>query len=73
MAIATLNDVRTATIPLGAFDTLTAKLKILEVNLVMINGEGFQGFNSYSKDVQHTYLWGCSTLASECNALLHSK
>lgn len=34
MATDTVNDVWTTTIPMDAFDTLTAKLKILEVNLM---------------------------------------
>ena len=59
--------------PMDAFDTLTAKLQILEVNLMMINGNRFEGFQDCSKESQDTYLWGCYTLARECSALVLSK
>jgi hypothetical protein len=73
MATETVKDVWTTTIPMDAFDTLTAKLKILEVNLMMIHGSGFDGFQDHPKEVQDTYLWGCYTLARECNELAQSK
>lgn len=73
MANETVNDVWTTTIPMDAFDTLTAKLKILEVNLMMIHGNGFEGFQNCSNEAQDTYLWGCYTLARECSELAQSK
>lgn len=68
-----VNDVWTTTIPMDAFQTLSAKLKILEVNLLMIHGDGLDSFQSCSREAQDTYLWGCFKLAEECNKLLHAK
>lgn len=56
-------------IPMDSFDRLTAKLSMLEANLVLINGSGLANFHNHSEKIQDAYLWGCLELASECRAL----
>ena len=69
MANDTVNDVCMVTMPMDAFDSLSAKLKILDANLALVIGEGFENFSRYSDEIQGAYLWGCQQLASECNEL----
>ena len=32
-------------------------------------GEGYENFKDYSEDVQGNFLWGCASLAKECEQL----
>jgi hypothetical protein len=43
---------------------------MLSANLSVICGEGFDAFNRHNNDIQQNYIWGCSTLANECRAII---
>lgn len=57
-------------ISLDEYDDLSAKLAMLSANLSVICGEGFDAFNRHNNDIQQNYIWGCSTLANECRAII---
>lgn len=50
-------------------DQLSARLAQLTSMLQMIHGNGFENFESWSDEIKHNYLWGCSMLAEECKSL----
>lgn len=50
-------------------DQLSARLAQLSAMLMMIHGNGFDNFESWSDHVKQNYLWGCSMLAEECKEL----
>jgi hypothetical protein len=62
-------DTSMVSIPANAFDQLQTKLQVLEANLQMIMGAGFDGFHALDDHVQHGFLLGCSLLADECSTI----
>ena len=55
----------------GDFDILSAKLAMLTANLNLISGEGFDAFSRLNNEIQHHYIWGCSSLADECRDIVN--
>lgn len=54
----------------GDYDELSAKLAMLQANLSIISGDGFDAFKLASRDIQQHYIWGCSSLADECRGIV---
>lgn len=54
---------------LDRIDTLHKKLAQLEAMLHMTFGTAGDTFRAMSDSLQDNYLWACSTLTGECNAL----
>jgi hypothetical protein len=49
------------------YDSLTAHLQQLHAFLAVIYGEGGPSFrNTFSGNIQDSYLWGCAELAKKC-------
>lgn len=54
----------------GDYDELSMRLAMLQANLSIISGDGFDAFKLASSDIQQHYLWGCSILAEECRGIV---
>lgn len=54
---------------LDRIDTLHKKLAQLDAMLNMTYGNAGDTFRGMSESLQDNYLWACSNLAGECNAL----
>ena len=50
-------------------DQLTRRADQLSAMLFIINGTGFQSFNTYNDHIKENYLWACSDHASELKKL----
>jgi hypothetical protein len=51
-------------------DLLDAKLSQLTAMTNIITGDGEETFNSWNDTIRGNYLWGISTCADDCKALL---
>lgn len=52
-------------------DQLQARLAQLSAMLCTTYGAGFATFDNWSDTVKENYLWGCASLAQECDELSH--
>ena len=54
---------------IDVIDHLQARLAQLSAMLCTTYGAGFDTFDNWSSEVKENYLWGCASLAQECDAL----
>ena len=52
-----------------AYEHLNTRITHLRAMLDTVWGEGYENFKDYSEDVQGNFLWGCASLAKECEQL----
>jgi len=64
--IYTLTEGTTST---AAYDHLSNRITHLRAMLDTVWGQGYENFKDYSEDVQGNFLWGCASLAKECEQL----
>ena len=64
--IYTLTEGTTAT---DAYDHLNTRITHLRAMLDTVWGQGYENFKDYSDEIQGNFLWGCASLAKECEQL----
>ena len=59
----------TSTYKEDPIDQLTRRADQLSAMLIVINGTGFQSFDTYNDHIKESYLWACSDHANELKKL----
>ena len=53
----------------AAYDHLNNRITHLRAMLDMVWGQGYENFKDCSEEIQGNFLWGCASLARECEQL----